>query len=112
VEREFGAHLCFGPPLENGFFYDSYVGDVVFSDDNFKAIEKHAKDIAKANMNFVRVVLTKKEALDVFKHNPFKISLITNKVKEEGKCSLYIMGDFVDLCTGPHIPNTALVKAF
>jgi threonyl-tRNA synthetase len=58
------------------------------------------------------LILTKSEALDLFSSNPFKVSLITNKIPEGGKITAYKCGTLIDLCTGPHIPNTGRVKAF
>jgi len=75
-------------------------------------IDKRAKEISKKNHKFERVVIDKVDALEVFKHNPFKVQLIKTKVPEGGKCSLYIMGSLVDLCTGPHVPSSSYIKAF
>ncbi len=75
-------------------------------------IEKHAKAITSKGHKFERVVISKEEALKVFQHNPFKLQLIRTKVPEGGKCSLYVMGNLVDLCTGPHVPNSSYIKAF
>lgn len=57
-------------------------------------------------------MLTKEEALKLFGHNPFKVSLISAKIPENGKVTAYKCGDLIDLCTGPHIPSTKMVKAF
>ena len=88
LEKEFGGHLCFGPPLEaggeSGFFYDSYVGTEVFSNDTYPKIEAHAAAITKQKMTFQRIVVDKKVALEIFKHNPFKIQLITTKIRDDG----------------------------
>ena len=60
----------------------------------------------------MRVVVTKTKALEIFKDNPFKVALITSKIPEGGLTSLYVMGNMVDLCTGPHLPNAGYIKAF
>jgi threonyl-tRNA synthetase len=57
-------------------------------------------------------VLTKEEALTLFGSNPFKVSLISNKIPEGGKVTAYRCGNLIDLCTGPHIPSTKIIKAF
>jgi threonyl-tRNA synthetase len=56
--------------------------------------------------------LTKEEALRLFAYNPFKVQLIANKIPDGGKVTAYRNGDLIDLCTGPHVPSTARVKAF
>jgi threonyl-tRNA synthetase len=58
------------------------------------------------------LILTKEEALELFAYNPFKIQLISSKIPEGGKVTAYRNGDLIDLCTGPHVPNTGRVKAF
>jgi threonyl-tRNA synthetase len=60
----------------------------------------------------VRLVLTKKQSLELFKDNPFKVSLISSKIADGGKVTAYKCGDLIDLCTGPHIPSTKMIKAF
>ncbi len=61
---------------------------------------------------FERLVMTKNEALELFATNPFKIQLISNKIPEGGKVTAYRCGNLIDLCTGPHIPSTKIIKAF
>jgi len=112
MEREFGCHLTIGPPLETGFYYDGYFGDRKIKEDDFKTIEKHAADICKESQPFERCVLSKDEALELFSENPFKVQLITNKVPDGAKTSCYRCGPVIDLCRGPHIPNTSKAKAF
>ena len=56
--------------------------------------------------------MTKAEALELFKHNPFKVQLISNKIPDDKKVTAYKNGNLIDLCTGPHIPSTAKIKAF
>ena len=58
------------------------------------------------------MVLTKDEALELFKENPFKIQTIVGKIPDGSKVTAYKCGDLIDLCTGPHIPSTQLIKAF
>ena len=57
-------------------------------------------------------MLSKDEALNLFGSNPFKVSLISNKIPDGGKVTAYRCGNLIDLCTGPHIPSTAIIKAF
>ncbi len=56
--------------------------------------------------------MSKEEALRLFAYNPFKVQLIQNKIPEGGKVTAYRNGDLIDLCTGPHVPNTGRIKAF
>jgi len=66
----------------------------------------------KQQQTFHRLILTKEQALELFRHNPFKVSLISNKIAEGGKVTAYKCGDLIDLCTGPHVPSTKMIKAF
>ena len=84
----------------------------IFQDKHYKQIEECAKKIVAASQKFDRLVLTKAEALELFRHNPFKVSLISSKIADDGKVTAYRCGDLIDLCTGPHIPNTKMIKAF
>ena len=112
LEREFGAKLTIGPPLDNGFYYDCYMGSRVVHESDYKDLEKQIKKICdKEKQPFERVEVTKEELLEMFAHNPFKVSLITNKIPDGGRTTVYRNGDFVDLCRGPHLPNTKFVKA-
>jgi threonyl-tRNA synthetase len=105
-----GSYLCIGPALKEGFYYDSYTGKLEESD--FKEIEEAATTVSKANHVYQRLTLSKAESLELFKHNPFKVQLITNKVPENGKTTAYRCGSLIDLCMGPHLMATGLVKAF
>jgi len=112
LELEFGVHLTHGPPTSDGFFYDSYAGADKFTEKNYATIEKCAKKIAGEKQTFERLVLTKEEALRLFGANPFKIATISGKIKDGKSVTAYRCGDLIDLCTGPHIPSTQLVKGF
>ena len=104
--------MCHGPPTDSGFFYDSYSGKDIFTEKNYKAIETAAKKIVSESQTFNRLVLTKEESLRLFGSNPFKVSLITNKIPDGGKVTAYRCGNLIDLCTGPHIPSTKIIKSF
>eukprot|EP00919_Chromeraceae_sp_WS-2016_P080849 GHVR01191078.1.p1 GENE.GHVR01191078.1~~GHVR01191078.1.p1 ORF type:complete len:788 (+),score=152.20 GHVR01191078.1:73-2436(+) len=112
LEKEFGALLTMGPALASGFYYDCYMGDSVLTQDCFKRLEEIAESITKEALPYQRLVLTKDNALLMFKHNPFKLSLINAKVSDGSMTSCYRCGTLVDLCRGPHLPTTAAVKAF
>lgn len=103
------AKLTIGPVVEDGFYYDIDMNPI--SKDDFGAIEAEMKKIIKAKNTFERKVVSKKEALEVFKDNPFKCELI-NELDGAEDISLYQNGKFIDLCRGPHIPHTGMIKGF
>lgn len=103
------ALLTIGPPIENGFYYDIDFQGVTFGHDDFAKIEKKFLELAKSGETFVRKDVTKAEALEVYKDNPYKTELISEL--EDGTISFYYSGNFVDLCRGPHIPNSNIIKA-
>jgi threonyl-tRNA synthetase len=102
------AKLTIGPVVEDGFYYDIDMDPI--SKDDFAAIEAEMKKIIKAKNSFKRTVVSKQEALDIFKGNPFKLELINEL--EDQEISLYQNGKFTDLCRGPHIPHTGMIKGF
>ena len=111
LECGYGCHLTVGPPVENGFYYDAYMGDASVSVDMKADLTKKAQKVNKLGQRFERIVLTKAQALDLFKANPFKVSLIQNKIQDGAMTSAYRCGPLIDLCMGPHIPNTKKIKA-
>lgn len=90
-----------GPAIENGFYYDM---EVELKEDDIKKIEDKMKEIIKSGISFEQKIITKKEAKETFKNQPYKLELIDEI--EEDNVSIYILGDFVDLCKGPHIKST------
>ena len=112
LENEYGVHLCHGPPTESGFFYDTYTGKDIFTEKNYKEIEKAAQKIVTEKQTFTRLVLTKEESLQLFGMNPFKVQMISSKIPDGSKVTAYKCGNLIDLCTGPHIPTTKIIKAF
>ncbi len=112
LEQEFGGFLTHGPPLKDGFFYDSFLGPKKLKKEDFKKLEKKMQELVSRKKSFDKVYLSKKEALELFKDNPFKVHLINSKIKENALTCAYRCGDLVDLCTGPHIDNTGKIKAF
>jgi len=102
------AKLTIGPVVSDGFYYDIDMEPV--SEDDFAKIEAEMKNIIKAKLPFVRREVTKKEALEFYRNEPYKLELIEGL--EEGAISLYSQGDFTDLCRGPHIPHTGMIRAF
>lgn len=105
-----GAQIAFGPQTEDGFFYDFELSRSVSTDD-FDAIEKKMGEIIAADEPFVREVVTREEAEKIFANQRFKLEHIQD-LSPEVEISLYRHGDFVDLCSGPHVPSAGKVGAF
>ena len=105
------AKFWVGPAIEEGFYYDIDLGDVTITEEDLANIEKEMKKCSKSAKNIVRRELSKKEALELFKDNPYKIELIENLADDE-VISCYTQGDFTDLCRGPHVENTKMIKYF
>ena len=106
------AKFWVGPVIEEGFYYDIDLGDKVISEDDLPAIEKEMKKIAKDGKRIVREEITKQEALEKFKDDPYKIDLITRMDEDNTVISMYTQGDFTDLCRGPHVETVKLLKHF
>jgi len=106
-----GIKLGTGPSIENGFYYDVNFGDYNFTDKDFKKVEQKMLELAKKGFENIRKEVSKKEALDYFqkKGDNYKLEIIDGL--QDGTITFYETGSFVDLCSGPHIPNTALIKA-
>ena len=100
-----------GPVIEEGFYYDIDLGGVVVNDDIIEAISKEMKKIVKENKLIKRLELSKEEALEMFANDPYKIDIIEN-LNEDEVISAYKQEDFVDLCRGPHVESTKLLKHF
>ncbi len=100
-----------GPVIEEGFYYDIDLGDEVINEDKISEIEKEMKKLAKDGKKIIRRELTKQEALEMFKKDPYKIDLINNFGSDE-VISCYSQGDFIDLCSGPHLETVKAIKHF
>lgn len=99
-----------GPVIESGFYYDFDMEDKVSSDD-FDKIEKTMKQIVNENHKIVREVVSKEEAKDFFKDDPYKLELI-DAIPDDESVTLYTQGEFTDLCRGVHVPSTSKIKEF
>jgi threonyl-tRNA synthetase len=77
-----------------------------------KPIEAEVQKIVKEKQTFERLVVTKEEALQLFSGNPFKEQIISTKIPDNSRTTVYKCGDLIDLCKGPHVPNTGRIKAF
>jgi threonyl-tRNA synthetase len=77
-----------------------------------KPVEQEVNKIIKQKQKFERMVVTKEEALELFADNPFKIEILTTKVADGTRTTVYKCGDLIDLCRGPHVSHTGKIKAF
>ena len=106
------AKFWVGPVIEDGFYYDVDLGDKVIKEEDLPLIEKEMKKISKDGKRIVRHEISKSEALEMFKDDPYKIDLITRMDENENVISCYTQGDFTDLCRGPHVDTVKELKYF
>lgn len=106
------AKFWVGPVIDDGFYYDIDLGDVTLTNDDLPKIEKEMKKISKDGKRIVREEITKKEALEKFKDDPYKIDLISRMDEDNTVISMYTQGDFTDLCRGPHVATVKELKHF
>ena len=106
------AKFWVGPVVETGFYYDVDLGDKVITEEDLPIIEKEMKKLAKDGKRIVRHELTKAEALEMFKDDPYKIDLIERMDEDNTVISCYSQGDFTDLCRGGHVETLKECKNF
>lgn len=104
------AKFWVGPVISEGFYYDIDLGDEVIKEEDLPKIEKEMKKLVKDGKRIVREEITKEEAMELFKDDPYKIELI--KDLEDGTITCYRQGDFTDLCRGPHVETVKQLKNF
>jgi len=102
------VHLTIGPAVEDGFYYDIDMEPI--SEEDFPKIEAEMQKAVKARQPFERVEVSKEEALEFYRHEPYKLEMIQDL--PDGTISFYQHGNFTDLCRGPHVPHTGFIKAF
>ena len=102
--------LTIGPAIENGFYYD-FDSETAFTSDVLEKLEVEMKKIVKENAKMERFTLPRDEAIKFMKDEPYKVELI-EALPEGEEISFYKMGDFTDLCAGPHLFSTGAIKAF
>lgn len=114
IERLYpGTHFGIGPSIKDGFYYDVDVADgKVITEQDLPAIEEEMRRIASAGEKITRQDMSREEALKFFQDrgDPYKTELISEL--EAPTVSLYRQGEYVDLCRGPHVPDTAFIKNF
>lgn len=115
IQKNFSKpHLAIGPVIENGYYYD--FGNIEIGESDFEKIEKSMQEIIRSNLPNIRKEVSRQEALEILKDQPYKIELI-NSFDQDEQITLYQMGDdendyFIDLCRGPHLPFTGMIKSF
>jgi len=110
MERYFGGSLCYGPDIEDGFYYDMWMGErTVSSEADMPKLEKLYQQMMKEKQPFQRLEVTREQLLEMFKHNPFKQRLIQER--GIGDTTVYRCGNLIDMCRGPHLPHTGKAKA-
>ncbi|MGD8352794.1 MAG: threonine--tRNA ligase, partial [Pseudomonadota bacterium] len=105
------AKLAIGPPIEDGFYYDIDLPESITEED-LKRIEEEMDRIVAEKIPFEREVLTRDEAIRLFRKlgEDYKVEMIEDM--DEDTVSIYRQGDFVDMCRGPHVPDTGYVKSY
>lgn len=107
-----GVKFGVGPAIENGFYYDIELPEgATVSPDDFAAIEARMAEIAKSAAAIIRREVTRDEAREIFADQPLKLELI-DELPEDEAISVYQLGDFTDLCRGPHVPDTGKLGAY
>ena len=106
------AKFWVGPVIEDGFYYDIDLGDEVIKEEDLDKIEKEMKKISKDGKRIYREEISKSEALEKFKDDPYKVALISRMDESNTVISMYTQGDFTDLCRGPHVESVKELKYF
>ena len=105
------AKFWVGPVIEEGFYYDVDLGDYTLTDEDLEKISKEMKKLAKDGKKIIRREISKSEALEMFKDDPYKVEII-KELPENEVISCYSQGDFTDLCRGPHVDTVKECKNF
>uniref|UniRef100_A0A8C1KV98 threonine--tRNA ligase n=1 Tax=Cyprinus carpio TaxID=7962 RepID=A0A8C1KV98_CYPCA len=110
MERVYGGCLCYGPPIENGFYYDMFLENEGVSSNDLPCLENLCKKIIKEKQPFERLEVKKETLLKMFKYNKFKCRILNEKVTTP-TTTVYRCGPLIDLCRGPHVRHTGKIKA-
>ncbi|MCB5050160.1 threonine--tRNA ligase [Streptococcus mutans] len=105
-------HLGVGPAIQDGFYYDTDNEAGQISNEDLPRIEEEMKKIVKENFPSDREEVTKDEAREIFKNDPYKLELIEEHSEDAGGLTIYRQGEYVDLCRGPHVPSTGRIQVF
>lgn len=111
MELAYAGCLCYGPPIESGFYYDMYLENGQVSSNHFEVLESIMKKGANEKQPFERLEIKKEDLLRLFDYNKFKVRIINEKVTTP-TTTVYRCGPLIDLCRGPHVRHTGKLKAF
>ena len=113
AERRFGCSLCIGPPVEDGFYYEMALPEMAaVTTSDYKPLKQIVEKAIKEKQPFERLELSKEDLLKMFSYNKYKQHIISDKIKDGERTTVYRNGPLIDLCRGPHVPNTGRIKAF
>lgn len=105
-------HLGVGPAIQDGFYYDTDNQAGQITNEDLKMIEDEMRNIVKENFPSIREEVSKDEAREIFKADPYKLELIEEHSEDDGGLTIYRQGEYVDLCRGPHVPSTGRIQVF
>ncbi|VDN53785.1 unnamed protein product [Dracunculus medinensis] len=112
MERYCAGHLCYGPPISDGFYYDMFKEGDAISPNEFPNLDQIAKCIVKDKQPFERLLVSKENLLKMFRYNKFKVTVrIINEKIDTPYATVYRCGPLIDLCRGPHVRHTGKIKA-
>ncbi|KAK1069222.1 threonyl-tRNA synthetase [Friedmanniomyces endolithicus] len=113
AEKRWGCSLCIGPPVDDGFYYEMALPDQkAVTHEDYKPLKQIAEKAIKEKQPFERLELSKEELLEMFAYNKYKKHIINDKIPDGTSTTVYRCGPLIDLCRGPHVPNTGRIKAF
>jgi threonyl-tRNA synthetase len=113
AERRFGCSLCIGPPVEDGFYYEMALPEMAaVTNLDYKPLKQIVEKAVKEKQPFERLELSKEDLLKMFSYNKYKQHIISDKIKDGERTTVYRNGPLIDLCRGPHVPHTGRIKAF
>lgn len=110
MKQIYGGHLCYGPPIENGFYYDMFIDGEGISQNDYNVLEDMSKKFVKEKQPFERLEMKKEDLLKMFEYNEFKVRILNEKVTQD-RTTVYRCGSLIDLCRGPHIRHAGKIKA-
>ncbi|KAH7719882.1 putative threonine--tRNA ligase 2cytoplasmic [Aphelenchoides avenae] len=109
-ERYCGGHLCYGPPIADGFYYDMFKENFTVTTEDIPKLKSITDCVVKDKQPFERLEMKKEDLLEMFKYNEFKVRILKEKV-DTPTTTVYRCGPLIDLCRGPHVRHTGKIKA-
>ncbi|KAM7197179.1 threonyl-tRNA synthetase [Naviculisporaceae sp. PSN 640] len=112
-ERRFGCSLCIGPPVDNGFYYEMALPEqAAVQASDWAPLETIVSKIVKEKQPFQRLEMSKEDLLKMFAYNKYKQHIIQDKIPDGTRTTVYRNGPLIDLCRGPHVPDTSRIESF